>query len=125
PLHERQRADAVAGDRRGLEIERLGGGLHFAGEALLHALAAPGKESLRLFEEPCIVRAPDAADAGRAAPLDLVEQAGAGAVGEDAVAARPQEKCLLQRDQRTVDRARRGKRPEIRAALVARAPELG
>ena len=43
-LHQRQRADAVADQRRGLEIERLGGPVHLGRQALLDVAAAPGQE---------------------------------------------------------------------------------
>ena len=70
-LHQRQGADAVADQRRRLEIERLGGVFHLAGETLLHVVAAAGQERLRLVEQCGVVLAPDMPDAGRAAPLDL------------------------------------------------------
>ncbi len=61
--------------------------------------AAAGQKVLRLVDQPRIVRSTDAADARRAAALDLEQQAGPGAVIEDAVAARPQQKGFLQRNQ--------------------------
>ena len=63
-------------------------------------------------------------DARRAASLDLVQQARAGPVGKDAVAARAQQKRLLQGHQGAVDRPRRGKRAEIVAALVSARRDL-
>src|SRR5439155_19939838 len=98
----------------------FGGALHLGREALLHIMAAPGEKALRLVEQRRVGLALDAADAGGAATLDLEQQAGPGAVGEYVVAARAQQKRLLQRDQRAVDRAGRGERAEISAALVAR-----
>ncbi len=124
-LHQRQRADAVADQRGGLEIERLGRFLHLHREALLDIVAAARQKQLSLLDQPGVFLAADAPDAGRAAALDLEQQARAGPVGEDAVAARAQQKRLLQGDQRAVDRAGRGERPEIGAGLVARAAKLG
>jgi hypothetical protein len=124
-LHQRERADAVADHRRRLEIAGIGGGLHLAGEALQHGVALAGEKGARLFGQGGIAVAVDLPDAGRAAPLDLIEQARAGAVGEDAVAARAQQERLLQRDQRAVDRAGRGERAEIAAGPGLRAAVLG
>src|SRR5207249_9162988 len=109
---------------RRLEIERLGGTLHLGREALLHIMAMPGEKSLRLIEQCGVGLAADVPDARRAAALDLIEQAGARAIGEQVVAARAQQKCLLQGDQRTIDRTSGGERPEISALLVARAAIL-
>src|SRR5439155_2826052 len=83
------------------------------------------KKQFRLVDQRAVILRADAADAGRAAALDLIEQAWSGPVVEDAVAARAQEKRLLQRDQRAVDRTGRGERPEKRPRLVARAAKLG
>src|SRR5205823_155685 len=123
-LHQRQGADAVADQRGGLEIQRLGRRVHFRRETLLDVVAASRQKELRLLDQAEVVLPSDAADAGGAAPLDLEQQAGAGSILEDAVAARTQQKRLLQRDQRAVDRAGRGERPEIRAGLVARPAKL-
>ena len=50
-LHQRQGADAVADQRRRLEIERSGCDLHLAGEALLHVAAAAGQKGVRLLDQ--------------------------------------------------------------------------
>src|SRR5437763_5844810 len=88
-------------------------------------MAAAGKKRLRLVEQRGVVLAADMADARRAAPPDLEQQAGPRRVVEDAVAARAQQKRLLQGDQRAVDRAGRGERLEIGAVLVAGAAVFG
>ncbi len=124
-LDHGQSADAVADQPRRLEVERRRRRLHLCREPPLHRTAAARQKGVRLLDQPGIVLAADAADAGRAAPLDLMQQARPGAVGEDAVAARAQEKGLLQRDQGAVDRAGRGERAEIAAARALRAAVLG
>src|SRR5712671_3971407 len=123
-LHQRESADAVADQRRRLEIERFGRPFHFNRETLLHVMAAALQEAMRLFEQQRVILAADPADARGAAPLDLEQQAGAGAVMKQAVAARAQQKRLLQGDQGAVDRAGGGERSEKRAGLVARAAEF-
>jgi len=109
-LDQRQRADPVPDQRRRLEIKSSRNCLHFGREALLNVIAPAGEERVRLLDQSGVVVAADAADAGRAAPLDL-ETAGKGGCGrKDAVAARPQQERLLQGYQGAIDRARRGKR---------------
>ncbi len=56
-LHQRQGADAVANQRRRLEVERLGGSIHLRREALLDIAAAPGQKELRLLDQLCIIGA--------------------------------------------------------------------
>ncbi len=51
-LHQRERADAVADQRRGLEIERLGGPVHLGREPLLDLAAASRQEQPGLFDQP-------------------------------------------------------------------------
>ncbi len=123
-LHQRQGADAVPDQRRGLEIERVGRLLHLHREALLDIVAAARQKQLPLLDQPGIFLAADTPDARRAAALDLEQQTRASPVGEDAVAARAQQECLLQGDQGAVDRAGRGEWPEIGAGLVARPAKL-
>ena len=86
-LHQRERAYAVADQRRGLEVERLGGAVHLGRQTLLDVAAAPGQKQLRLLDQPRVIVAFDPADAGRAAALDLMQQAGTGPIVEHTVAA--------------------------------------
>src|SRR6266850_1873660 len=81
--------------------------------------AAARQKNTRLVHQRRVVFAVDPTHAWSAAPLDLVEQARAGADSKDAVAAGPQQKCLLQRHQRPVYRAGGGERAEITAFLVS------
>src|SRR5260221_9800382 len=118
-------ADAVADEGGGLEIERRRGRLHGLRERRLDVLAAPVQEVARLGDEAGIGLVVDAADARRAAALDLKEQAGPRAAGEHAVAARAQQKGALQGDQGAIDRTRRSEGAEIFARLVLRAAMLG
>src|SRR5215208_8257140 len=95
-LYQRERANAVADQRRSLEIERLGGPVHLGCKPLLDVAAATGQERLRLLDQPCVIAAVDPGDAGRAASLDLIQQTGTGAIAEHAVAARAQQEGFLQ-----------------------------
>src|SRR3546814_17574884 len=63
-------------------------------------------------------------DARRAAPLDLIEQTRPRAVREEAVGATAQEKGLLQRVERLVDRPGAGERAVIAALGAPRAAML-
>ena len=120
-----QGADAVAQEGGALELELFRQVLHAQGELFLHLLAAAGEERARLVDELGIALLVDAADAGAAAALDLVEEAWARAGREHAVAARAQEERALQRDERAVHRAGRGEGAEIIAGIAARAAMLG
>ena len=124
-LDQGEGADAVADQPRRLEIERRGGGLHLGREPQLHRAAAARQKGMRLLDQAGILLAADPPDARCAAPLDLVQQAWAGAVGKDAVAARAQQKRLLQGHQGAIDRPCRGERAEIAAALALRAAIFG
>ena len=75
-LDRRQRREAVAIDRRALEIERLRGLLHLGGQLLLHRMALAGQKFARLAHQFVIVVGRDLAGAGRRAALDLEQQAG-------------------------------------------------
>ncbi len=99
--------------------------LHAPGELLLHVLALPGEEAAGVLDQPVIPGLVDAADAGGAAALDLVEQARPRPALEHAVAAGAQQEGALERDQRAVDRAGRGEGAEIIAGRAARPAMLG
>ena len=121
PWRERdvgERLQPVA-DRRGLlEGEVLARRLHLRLELGLDGAAAAGQERPGLLDQRGIVLGPDPADAGCRAALDLILQAGPGAVLEDAVGARADREGAQQRAERLVDRARRGERAEIVAVLA-------
>src|SRR5260370_3003106 len=89
-LHVGEGANAVADERGGLKIERLGSRLHVFGEGRLDVLPAPAQEVARLGDEASIVFPIEAPNARRAATLDLIEKAGPRTAGEHAVAARAQ-----------------------------------
>ncbi len=116
--------DAVAIGGGGLELQRRARRLHRGGEALADAGVAAREEILGLADVRRVVLGRHAADARRAAALDLVQQAGAGARGERAVGARAQQERALQRIERAVHRAGRGERAVIDSAFVARAAVL-
>ena len=82
-----ERLEAVADRRRLLELERLGRRRHPGLQLGPDLVAAAGEEGLGLLEQERVVGRRDAADARRRAALDLILQAGPGAVLEDAVGA--------------------------------------
>ena len=86
--------------------------------------AAAGQEVLRLLDQPGVVVERDLAGAGTGAALDLVEQAGPGAVLVIAVGAGAQEEGALERVHGAEHRAGAGERPVIVAGNRARAPVL-
>ncbi len=123
-LDRRQRGEAVAVERRGLEFE-LGGGLfHLAREFLLHRAAAAGQEIGRLAHQLGIAGKIDLAGAGPRAAADLIEQAGPGAAFEERVGAGADQEGALQRRDGAVDGAGGGERPEIASGPRLRAAML-
>ena len=124
-LDQRQGPYPVADQRRSLEIQRFRSALHLHCQPLLHVVASAGKKNARLLDQCRIILPADAAHARSAAALDLVEQTRARADREDAVAARPQQKSLLQGHQGAIDRAGRGEWAEIAAVLGPGAAILG
>ena len=120
-LDEGQRAQPVAEDRGELEIHRLGRLGHQPPELLLDLGRLAAEEVLRVADQLGIAGFVDAADAGRRAAADLVEQAGPRAVGEEAVGAAPQQEQFLQRVERRADRAGAGERAVILALVPPRA----
>ncbi len=97
---------------------------HLLGEPRADRPAPAGQEIARLRDESGIVVEPDLAGAGARASLDLVEEAGPGAVRVEAVRAGAQEERPLQRVHRTEDRAGAGEGPEIVAREGAGPPVL-
>ena len=94
------------------------------GEAALDRAALAGEEIARLPDQLGIFAERNLARTGARAALDLVEQAGPGAVGVETVRAGAQEKRPLQRVQGAEHRAGAGERPEIVAGEIARAAML-
>jgi hypothetical protein len=120
-----ERADAVADGRRTLEFQGLGGGFHLRGQGLLHAAGFSGEEGFGLVDQGGVVLRADAFDAGGGAALDLVQQAGAGAVLEHRVAAGAQQEHALHGRHGLVDRPGAGEGAVIAALAHARAAVLG
>ena len=77
-----------------------------------------------LSDQPVVVVRRDLAGAGRAAALDLVEQAGPGAADELAVRAVAQQERLFQLVQSAVDCAGAGEGAEVVALFLLRAAML-
>jgi hypothetical protein len=107
-----QRPDAVAVERGTLEVERLARRLHALDQRGLHRPAAPRQERLGVGDLGRIDLGRDLADAGRGAALDLVLQAGPGALGEHGVGAVAQQEGALQGDDRAVHRPADAKGPK-------------
>ncbi len=114
-LDRRQRGEAIAIQRRGLEFEFGGRLLHLAGELLLHQMAAAGQEVVGLAHQLGIAGEVDLAGAGARAAADLIEQAGPGAAFEKTVGAGADQEGALQRRDGAVDGAGGCERTEIAA----------
>ena len=123
-LHVGQRPDAVADRRRPLELHRPAGRRHGLGKLLLHLGRSPGEEQYRVLDHDRIVGFRDQPDAGRAAPLDLVQEARPRPAGEHRVRAGAQQERLLQLVERPVHAAGRGEGAEVAPRLLARAAVL-
>ncbi len=119
-----QPPDAVAHRRRALELQRLRRLLHLRRQRLLHGGALAGEERLRLPDQRAIRRFVDPSDAGRGAAADLIQQAGAAAIGEHRVGAGAQQEHALHRRHRLVHRPGGGERAEIAALARPRAAML-
>ena len=89
-LYGRERGEAVAIDRRPLEIEGLRGLHHLAGELVLDGLAAAGQERIDLAHQHRVVAEIDLVGAWRRAALDLVQQARPRTALKERIAARAQ-----------------------------------
>ena len=116
--------DAVAIGRGALEIQRFRRLLHLPGKVGLHRLALAIEKGFRFRRQRLIGRWFDIVDARRRAALDLVQQAGPGAVAVGAVGASPDQEGLLQRVDGAVDGTSRSKWPEIGAFAIAGAAVL-
>src|SRR6516225_12262866 len=103
-LHRRERGQAVAIDRRPLEVERRGSLLHFGRERVLDRLALARKKRVRLAHQFAVFGKVDLARARAGAALDLIEQARPRAALEEWVGTRAQQEGALQRRDRAVDR---------------------
>ena len=82
-----QGGNAVAYDGGFLKLFARGGGFHVSGEFVEEPVALAFEEQLRVVDLSGVVLLRDEADAGRGAALDLVLQAGPGAVAVIAVLA--------------------------------------
>ena len=112
-LDRRQRGEAVAIERRGLEFELVGRLLHLAGEQLLHGMAAAGQEVFGFAHQLGVAGEVDLAGARPRAAADLVQQARPGAAFEKSVGAGADQEGALQRRDGAVDGAGGCERPEI------------
>ena len=123
-LNRRQRGEAVAEDRRVLEVERLRRLVHGLRQFLLHRAAVAGEEFVGLAHELGIAGKIDLARARRRAALDLVQKARPRTALEERVRAGAQQERALQRVDRAVDRAGGGERPVVTAGPRARTAVL-
>jgi hypothetical protein len=94
--HRRQHAQAVAQQRGGLEIERGRGGVHLLGDPFGQRAGLAVQQLRGRADVARVGFRRDELDARRGAALDLVQQAGARAVGEHGVLAGAQLEHLLQ-----------------------------
>ncbi len=94
--HRLQHAHLIATGRGLLKGEALGGGLHAIREVVDHLARLAVEEARGELHVRSVGGGLDKTDAGRGAALDLVQQAGARAVGEDGVLAGAQLEGLLQ-----------------------------
>ena len=115
-LHPPQVGDAVPVARGALELQGRAGGLHLHLEFVEHRGAFAFQEHHRQTHVVGVAVLVYEAHAGRAAPLDLVLQAGPRTVLEEAVRARAHAKELLQNVQAVAHRGGAGKRPEKTSA---------
>ncbi len=116
-----QRGELVAQLRGALELEAAAGLLHALLQLRLHLVAAALEHLDRGGHVLRVRLAADQPDARRRAAPDLVLQARAAAVGEEAVRAVTDAKQLLQLVERLAHRAGVRKRPEIASRRAARA----
>ncbi|KAF1856274.1 hypothetical protein Lal_00000685 [Lupinus albus] len=123
-LDERGRAQAVAQHRRAFEIERFRSLRHLPFDLALHGGRLPPQEIARLAHQIGIVVLADPADAGRRTAPDLVKQARPVAPCHEAIVARAQQKQLLQRVDRGVDRSGTGEGAIVVPLRLARAAML-
>src|SRR5690606_32251358 len=116
--------DPVAQGGGALELHRLGGRRHVLGQLGLYLRRLALEETLGIRDERRVSCLVDEPDTGRAASLDLVEQARPRAAGEHRVRTVAEQKHLLQLVQRPVDRAGTGEGAVIVALLLLRTAML-
>jgi len=90
-------------------------------ETVLHHIALARKEFQRLVDQEAVILRRDFACAGRAAPLDLKQQARTSARLVIGIGAGPEQESALQRVDSATDRAGRCEGTEIFAFAVPRA----
>src|SRR5262249_8950069 len=111
-------ADLITQPGRLLKALRRRGRVHAGAQRGRHLAAAP-LEKLHRLAQVLLVHAPiDRNDAGPETALDVVLDAGAGAVAKDGVAARPQREDLADGVERLAHRRCTVKRPEVPAAVL-------
>ena len=110
----------IARARSLLEVQLLGGGFHAPGKFELHFVIAPLQHLDRRVDVARVALRRDQSDAGRRAALDLILQAGSGAVIEIGVIAIAHAEQPLQLLQGLAYRAGRRIRPEEAPGLLAR-----
>ena len=118
-------ADAVADGGGTLEFEVLGGGFHLAGEFALDVVGLAAEEGFGLVDVVAVFGGLDPADAGGGAALDLVQQAGAGAVGEHRVLTGAEEEDALHGGDGLVDGPGGGEGAVVAAFAATGAAMLG
>ena len=121
-LHAAQAGDLVA-DLGGLLVAQLGrDALHLFYPGVDHRPAPALEEHHRVVDIDGVFRGAHVADAGRGAALDLVLQAGPGAVPEEAVLALAHAEQLLQQVQALAHGAAAGVRSEVASLAAPRTP---
>jgi hypothetical protein len=111
--HIRKRGNLVAQFGGPLELKPLGMGQHAQFQRADHGLRLAAKEAAGVRDVLRVIGLGDVPHTGAGAALDLVQQAGARAVGKHRVLARTQAKRLLQQHQRFPDGPRVGIGSEI------------
>ena len=109
PLNEGQRFQPVAQHGRTFEIKRFGRALHFLPQLCLHGRRFAVEEGFGVGNQAVIGLVINPPNAWRGAALDLIQQAWPVAIVEKTVRTAAQQKQLLQRIQRLVDRSGAGK----------------
>ena len=123
-LYDRQRLDPVAQGGGAFKLHRVGGVLHLTRQLGLHLRRLALQEALGVGDRHRVIFRADLADAGRAAPFDLMQQARPGARVKGAVGAVAQQEHLLQLVQSPVHSTRAGEGAEIGALGRFRATVL-
>ena len=118
-------ADTVADGGGALEFEVFCRQLHLAGEFLLDVAGLAAEEGFGLGDVVAVFGGIDPADARGGAALDLVQQAGAGAVGENGVLAGAEQEHALHGGDGLVDGPGGGEGAVIAAFAGAGAAVLG